>query len=240
MRTWRLNRSVRSRTHRRVGLLHVPMDAKFIINDGQHRRAAIEAAIRDRPELGDESIAVVFFIDRGLERCQQLFADLNRYAIRPSRSIGVLYDHRDDMAQIAKLVVLKSKTFKDLVEMERSSLSARSRKLFTLSAIYTATGALLERLELAEQSSATETAIGYWEEVAKYLPEWQLVRDGKVSSGEIRQDFIHSHGIALHALGLVGNQLLLRTTEGVEGQPQGSARRSTGGGAIRRCGKGAP
>src|SRR5437588_8295322 len=29
----------------RVGLLHVPMDARFIINDGQHRRAAIEAAI---------------------------------------------------------------------------------------------------------------------------------------------------------------------------------------------------
>jgi DNA sulfur modification protein DndB len=193
----------------RIGLLHVPMDAKFIINDGQHRRAAIESAIRERPELGDESIAVVFFIDRGLARCQQLFADLNRYAIRPSRSIGVLYDHRDDMAQIAKLVVLRSKTFKDLVEMERSSLSARSRKLFTLSAIYTATGALLERLALPDQASATKAAIDYWEEIAKYIPEWQLVRDGKVSSGEIRQDFIHSHGIALHALGAIGNQLLL-------------------------------
>ena len=113
----------------RVGLLHVPMDARFIINDGQHRRAAIEVAIRERPELGDESIAVVFFIDRGLERCQQLFADLNRYAIRPTKSIGVLYDHRDDMAQLARLVVLKSRFFGDLVEMERSSLSARSRKV---------------------------------------------------------------------------------------------------------------
>lgn len=193
----------------RIGLLHVPMDARFIINDGQHRRAAVEAAIRDRPELGDESIAVVFFIDRGLERCQQLFADLNRHAVRPSRSIGVLYDHRDDMAQIAKLVVLKSRIFKDLVEMERSSLSARSRKLFTLSAIYTATAALLEGLELKEQENATSTAIAYWEEVAGYIPEWQHVRDGKLSSGEVRLDFIHCHGIALHALGLLGNELLL-------------------------------
>lgn len=193
----------------RVGLLHVPMDARFIINDGQHRRAAIEAAIRDRPDLGDESIAVVFFIDRGLERCQQLFADLNRHAVRPSRSIGVLYDHRDDMAQIARLVVLKSRIFKDLVEMERSSLSARSRKLFTLSAIYTATAALLDGLELKEQASATSTAVAYWEEVASYIPEWQQVRDGKLSSGEVRQDFIHCHGIALHALGLLGNELLL-------------------------------
>jgi DNA sulfur modification protein DndB len=193
----------------RVGLLQVPMDARFIINDGQHRRAAIEAALRENPELGDESIAVVFFIDRGLERCQQLFADLNRHAIRPTKSIGVLYDHRDDMAHLARLVVNKSRIFGDLVEMEKSSLSARSRKLFTLSAIYTATAALLDKVELREQVSATDLAVTFWEEVARYMPEWQAVRDGKVSSGEIRQDFIHSHGIALHALGHVGNHLLL-------------------------------
>jgi len=192
----------------RIGLLQVPMDARFIINDGQHRRAAIEAAVRAKPELGDESIAVVFFIDRGLERCQQLFADLNRYAIRPTRSIGVLYDHRDDMAQLARLVVMKSKIFGDLVEMERSSLSARSRKLFTLSAIYTATSVLLDKINLPEQQAAAALAVSYWEEVARYIPEWQAVRDGKVSSGEIRQGYIHSHGIALHALGYVGNYLL--------------------------------
>lgn len=193
----------------RVGLLHVPMDAKFIINDGQHRRAAIETAVRERPELGDESIAVVFFIDRGLERCQQLFADLNRYAVRPSKSIGVLYDHRDDMARITRLLVLKSPVFGGLVEMERSSLAARSRKLFTLSAIYTATDALLNQVQFADQGAATVLAIEFWEEVAKYIPEWQRVRDGKVSSGEIRQDFIHSTGIVLHALGRVGNYLVV-------------------------------
>jgi DNA sulfur modification protein DndB len=113
------------------------------------------------------------------------------------------------MAQLARLVVLKSRVFGDLVEMERSSLSARSRKLFTLSAIYTATAVLLDKIELPQRDAATELAVDFWEEVARHLPEWQAVRDGKVSSGEIRQDFIHSHGIALHALGHVGNQLLL-------------------------------
>src|SRR5688572_591727 len=72
----------------KVGQLHISMDARFIINDGQHRRAAIELAIREKPELADESIAVVFFIDKGLERCQQMFADLNRHAIRPAKSLG--------------------------------------------------------------------------------------------------------------------------------------------------------
>jgi DNA sulfur modification protein DndB len=85
-----------------VGTLTVPMTAKFVINDGQHRRAAIEAALKERPDLGEETISVVFFLDVGLKRSQQMFADLNRYAVRPTRSIGVLYDHRDALAVLAR------------------------------------------------------------------------------------------------------------------------------------------
>jgi len=191
-----------------VGMLHVPMDAKFIINDGQHRRAAIEEALKQNTDLGDESIAVVFFVDRGLERCQQMFADLNRYAIRPAKSLGILYDHRDDMAQLARLVVFKSKVFKGIVEMERTSLSPRSRKLFTLSAIYSATKELLSGLSFDNQTEAARFAINYWEEISKHMLEWNLVQEGKLSSGEVRKDFIHSHGVTLQALGMMGNKLL--------------------------------
>lgn len=192
---------------KRVGSLHIPMTAQFIINDGQHRRAAIEAALRENPDLADESIAVVFFLDRGLERCQQMFADLNRYAIRPARSLGVLYDHRDDGSQLARLVVLRSVVFRNVVEMERSTLSARSRKLFTLSAIYTATGALVQHFEQTTEELAS-LAVSYWDDVARYFPEWQQVRERKLTAGDVRRDFIHSHGIALQALGRVGNVLL--------------------------------
>lgn len=193
---------------KRVGLLHIPMSARFIINDGQHRRAAIEMALRESPDLADESIAVVFFLDIGLERCQQMFADLNRYAIRPSKSIGVLYDHREDMAKLAKLVVFRSPVFRDVVEMERSTLSVRSRKLFTLSAIYNATAALLSNLETDSPQDGATIAASFWEEVAKQFPEWQLVRNSKMAAGDVRRDFIHSHGIALQAIGRAGNVIL--------------------------------
>lgn len=197
----------------RVGLLRVPMDAKFIINDGQHRRAAIEMALRDNPDLGDESIAVVFFLDLGLQRCQQMFADLNRYAIRPNKSIGVLYDHRDDKAQLAKLIVLKSDFFRDIVELERSTLSPRSRKLFTLSAIYTATSDLLDKLDLPNREAAAKLATEFWSEVASTFKEWGLVRERKMAAGEVREQYIHSHGIVLQAIGRSGNALLRNSKE---------------------------
>ena len=196
----------------RVGVVRIPMNAKFIINDGQHRRAAIEAALGERPELADETIAVVFFLDKGLARCQQMFADLNRHAVRPSRSLGLLYEHRDEMAKLTKLVVFNSDVFGDVVEMERSNLSARSRKLFTLSAIHTATRELLAGMEVEEAEEGAKLAVEFWEQVAKQFPEWDRVRKHKMSAGELRSDFIHSHGVVLQAIGKAGNALL-RTHE---------------------------
>jgi DNA sulfur modification protein DndB len=193
----------------RVGTLTIPMTAKFVINDGQHRRAAIHQALIENPQLGDESIAIVMFLDVGLNRCQQMFADLNRYAIRPSKSIGVLYDHRDEMSITAKLVIFRSPLFSDLTELETSNLAARSRKLFTLSAFYNADKALLDGVESASFERRVDLASEYWRIVADQFPEWWLVHRLEVSAGEIRRDFIHTHGTVLHALGKVGNSLLL-------------------------------
>lgn len=192
----------------RVGLLRIPMEARFIINDGQHRRAAIELALEHETSLGDETIAVVFFLDRGLERSQQMFADLNRYAIRPSVSIGVLYDHRNPAASIARAVVAASPLLSDVVEMEKSTLAQRSRKLFTLSAIFNSTRTLLAGVDDNELIEHIAVATAFWDGVSEGFPEWHLVQDRKLSAGEVRTDFIHSHGTVLHSLGRVGRALL--------------------------------
>jgi DNA sulfur modification protein DndB len=192
----------------RMGALHVSMSARFVINDGQHRRAAIEAAIREEPELADESIAVVFFIDSGLARCQQMFADLNRHAVRPSTSIGVLYDHRDAGSMLIKNAVLKVPLFRDLTELERSTLSPRSRKLFTLSALYGATEALASRLDDVPPEQLPQLVQLFWEELAKVFPDWQAVYQKKISAGDVRADLLHTHGIILQAIGRASGCLL--------------------------------
>lgn len=191
----------------RMGTLTISMDSKFIVNDGQHRRAAIVQALETLPELGEETIAVVFFLDRGLERCQQMFADLNRYAVKPSASLGILYDHRSATASLARHLSLTSSVFKNLIETERSSLSPRSRKLFTLSAVHFATMELLVEKEVEDFTVASQKCLEFWEIVGMQMPEWAYVRESKMSSGEVRRDFIHSHAIVLQALGRAGRAL---------------------------------
>jgi len=191
----------------RMGTLTVNMDARFIVNDGQHRRAAIEAALVNAPELGDETISVVFFVDRGLQRCQQMFADLNRHAVKPSASLGILYDHRNAAAKVAKHLSLASPVFINLIETERSALSARSRKLFTLSALHFATLELIPEQQLEDFPSASQRCQEFWEGVGQEIPEWGYVKDSKMTAGEVRKDFIHCHAIVLQALGRAGRAL---------------------------------
>ena len=78
-----------------IGVLHISMRAKMLINDGQHRRAAIEAALKKNPDLKYEHISMVLYHDIGLKRSQQMFSDLNRFAIRPTQSLNILYDNRN-------------------------------------------------------------------------------------------------------------------------------------------------
>lgn len=191
----------------RMGNLTVSMNARFIVNDGQHRRAAIVHALDNAPQLGDETIAVVFFMDRGLQRCQQMFADLNRHAVKPSASLGVLYDHRSATANIARHISLTSKVFKGLIETERSSLSPRSRSLFTLSALHFAITELLTEPEIEDFQLASDKCLDFWEAVGDQIPEWTYVRESRMTSGDVRRDFIHSHAIVLQALGRAGRSL---------------------------------
>lgn len=194
---------------RNAGILTVSMTSRFLINDGQHRRAAIEEALKVTPELGDETISVVFFLDTGLDRSQQIFADLNKHAVRPTKSIGILYDRRDPFARLAVKLTSNVPIFKGLTETEKTTISNRSTKLFTLSAVYQATQSLLNKRNGDEiEAEDFDLACDYWTKLGTIIPEWRLIIRKQISAAELRRDYVHSHGVTLHALGIVGQTLL--------------------------------
>ena len=160
----------------KVGRIVIPMDARVLINDGQHRRAAIEVALKEKPELGNETISVVFYVDAGLKRSQQMFSDLNRHAVRPTKSISILYDSREAFAQSILEMSNSLPIFKDLTDFEKTSISNRSRKMFTLSTIYQATAALLGKNTKIKKITHEEEKLAYafWNEVASNIPDWRL------------------------------------------------------------------
>jgi len=191
-----------------IGRLHIPIKCNMLINDGQHRRAAIEEALKQKPELGNETISVVFFEDRGLQRSQQMFADLNKHAVKPTKSLGILYDHRDSFAQFIVKLANALPIFHGRVELERTSISNRSTKFFTLNGISDATKSLLKPKSKNLTEEEHKLAAEFWDEVSKNIPEWQLLVDKKVSAYELRQEFVHAHTNLINALGMAGHVLV--------------------------------
>lgn len=197
-----------------LGMLKIPMDAQILINDGQHRRKAIEEALKENPDLGQDNIPVLFFIDEGLDRSQQMFADLNKYAVKPSPSLGTLYDQRDESSELARLLATTCKPFIGFVEMEKSNISPKSNKLFTLSSIKQSTRALLGKgPKDGFSDQEKQLAIEFWQEVTKHIKDWQMVINKEVSPAQLRQEYIHAHGVGHHAIGLLGKHLICQKPE---------------------------
>lgn len=190
-----------------IGHISISMSARFLINDGQHRRAAIAKAIKINPALKNEHISVVFYRDKGLKASQQMFSDLNRYAIRPTKSINILFNSREESSIIAKAVIRDVSVFTGLTEKEKTTVSNRSKALFTLSAISAATIELLKDVKL-DTTQKTKLAIDFWNEVALNMPEWLAVMRQKKRSYEVRSSSICSLSITLVAIGHGGNKLL--------------------------------
>ena len=190
----------------KIGYITIPADTRIIINDGQHRRAAITEAIKQQPDLAYETISVVFYIDTGLKRSQQMFADLNRHAAKPSGSLNILYDHKDTFAKFVLDLIEDIPIFKDTVDFEKTSISNRSSKLFTLNSVYRANKTLLGSNTLSEEEMQ-HTAIEFWNEVTIHMKPWQEYLYGKPAY-ILRNETIAVHDLSLQAIAIIGATLL--------------------------------
>src|SRR5438132_4465496 len=126
------------------GTLEMELEhTEFIINDGQHRCAAIAAALKENPALGKEKISVLLFPMENLDRLQQMFSDLNRFAHKTSKSLDILYDHRDNLSALTMDASEQVDVFQGMIDKEKITVPLRSPKLFTLASLYDATQELL-------------------------------------------------------------------------------------------------
>ncbi len=194
--------------HDSLGSLTIPLEANLVINDGQHRRAAIEEALKQNPRLADETISVVLFPYEDLDRMQQMFSDLNRTARKTSKSLDILYNHRDLPNQLVLKMIERVPVFRYMVDKDRISLPLRSPKLFTLSSIYDATRALLDTVTDDNFDDKCDLAVRFWSTVAENVPEWKKAAEGDLKPSDLRQEYIHTHAVTIWSLGTMGRTLI--------------------------------
>ena len=195
-----------------VGLLSLPMEVGWFVNDGQHRVAGIAAALKSDPRFRQDNLSVVILPDGGLERSQQIFSDLNRTVQKTSKSLGILYDHREPINRITNECVELVPLFRGRTNKERASLSARSTDFTTLATVQAANvqllGVLPTSLPDIDYAQKLDLAVEYWKFVTGIVEPWETVATDGLNAAEARADYLSSYALAIWAIGNVGQTVV--------------------------------
>lgn len=192
-----------------IGQLKVPLAARLLIHDGQHRQAAIKQVLTENPTLGNDTIPVMFIPDPNLSRSSRLYADISQSQIQRNLSQQVLHAYDSPVAALVRQMVEEIPLFQGLTELEKTTLSNRSLALFTLSAIYQATQALLNvgKYDVISPEQ-TEIAKRFWKELGQIIPQWQQAIRRQVTAAYLRQHYVHVHSVTLVAMSMAGHELV--------------------------------
>lgn len=212
----------------KLAVFILPQDADLYVTDGQHRLKAIEEALRDRPELADDSIGVTIVEEADLDKVHQDFFDLSQ-VLRLPPSLLVEYDGREPLNWFTRAVSNNAQPFKGRTE-RINNVGKNSLMLFTSNQIKQGILQLLvgdwslfaDALEQrAQQMLATEAKaiwltriLAFFEHFTEQNPEWKQVRDNPLTTvqtvdvPDLRNKYLHFSGAGLLVLTGVGHAIL--------------------------------
>lgn len=120
-----------------VGILHFNGEEKIFPVDGQHRVEGIKAALRENPNIANETISVILIghnnTPEGMEKSRRIFSTLNRYA-KPVRLGDIIALDEDDVVAITTRLLLENFPLftRDRIKSSNSkSIPPSDKKCFT-------------------------------------------------------------------------------------------------------------
>lgn len=200
------------------GALEVGISGDLIVVDGQHRLAAFtlvferhQKAMRDAKTKADsaglphgllnECITAVMFMSRGLDHEQQVFSDINRSTVKPNKSLNILFDNRDQLGLLTKLVVREVEMFTSKTEKTKTSISSKGDNLFTVASIYEALQIMFGKYPEDIGDMDEVNAIDMFNGICQNMPDW------KKDAADLRENTVHAHSVGFMALARVAIDL---------------------------------
>lgn len=190
-----------------VGVLQVPMDAGLLFVDGQHRATGITKA--DLTGTSGDSAPIMLFDNMTLEERQMAFSDINGNVAKPAQALSDAYNHRDDVAELARYVATVVPSFNGFVDYERNVISANSAYLFSLKTIKEANVRLLGVKKNSEiDDGQRKLVVDFWTNWFDAIGFDIAFAGAGQEAAELRQQSIASTGVILNAAALMGNRLI--------------------------------
>lgn len=188
-----------------IGVLTLAINVDIAILDGNYRAIGIKKAIEDLPSLSNETVSVVIFPNLGNQT--RMFGEIKANQRKPGRLERIVDDKTDSLANITRDVISSTSAFKDSIEFRKTTISNRSKNLFTFSGLYQANEALLVNHRTMPMETQRNLAIEFWNTVQDSMPDWTS-EEPRVS---LRKQTVHAHGVTLCAIAMAGAKIIQRS-----------------------------
>ena len=212
-------------------------DTQFTVTDGQHRLVALtgstetksklEGALRRRPELGGDGVAVHLVFEKDQDRIHQDFADAARTKQIPPSMLAA-YNQREPFNRVLAQIARDCPLLAGRVDMMSKTLSKKSQKLFLLNQVrgflkelilgdYAATEeavarAAREQLATTEHQQAwIDLALRLLNTLSEHMTPWNEVvtlESGTPAANRIpplREKYLNMTATGLNIIGRVGH-----------------------------------
>ena len=117
----------------------------FVVLDGQHRRIALEKICTHKidgefaRDVANDDICVIFVQHQSNQKTRRIFNTVNRYAKQTSRGDNIITSEDDGYAIVSRRLLEEGAPFgqsADIVNWRSNTLTTRSTRLTTISALY--------------------------------------------------------------------------------------------------------
>lgn len=191
-----------------VGTLKLPMDAEIKLFDGQHRSAGIMAAIQNDPNLRSSCVPVQLYVDLSLVQRQQAFTDINLNAKAVSRSLSMVYNHRDKSTKALADAVKMVPAWMARIEWQKTNCTGDNPNLFPFKAISEAARIYLGIGNKESMSAEQISSVAEFFTAVSPAAHWPATFfSGELNMRDERETWITYHVVGLKAIALWGYQL---------------------------------
>lgn len=108
------------------GFLVIPMNAKIVLFDGQHRQVGVAEVCQMLCNMHTQTVTVELSENLSLEQRQQFFADINGNASKPNAAINLAYDRSNPLSQLVRDVVMANNILKRKTDFEKTNITGKS------------------------------------------------------------------------------------------------------------------
>ncbi|ENG8827674.1 DGQHR domain-containing protein [Salmonella enterica] len=184
-----------------VGSVRFPMNANIKLFDGQHRAEGIKEFIRDYNI--SLYIPIMLTIKLPLKTRQQFFSDINNNVSKPAATINMVYDGRDDVAQMMVTFLRKHNVFSVITDFEHNIVPSKAFYYVSFKALCDATSKFIGE---GDNRLCDEDVQSIWQSWIN-LTAIDDIRSG-TKQNEYKKDYIQFHAVMVVAYGYAIQRLL--------------------------------